>query len=445
MDKRLLGILTATTLALALAAAPIPASAEGVGVALGTEPEVTPAATADFVAEPVPRAATVGWDGDTYWDGAIDATGAPRPYTGWVVDDHGGHGLERYWIVEGRLFRGGLFDADADGWGYACEDGRVLRGRLAVVDRVYLANNDGRLLDPGWAVTGEFTDGGLQRYYIDPVTHAARTGLFEVDGATYCGLDDVGYVLRGKLARDDGRVLLADNDGKLACASGWLVTGVYDGGGLQRYWLEELPDAPGFYAARTGYFELEDGVHFGEKGAGYVLRNARCWRPGVAGGAGSYYEANNDGLLVPLAGGSALAIETYVSWMLGIAEDNAHGYDQRFRWGEYGDYDCSSLVIAALRVAGVDTAWADDTHDMLAALTASGLAWTSGTSGLRRGDILLNEEYHTAVYLGNGQIVHASVNDWGGIEGGRPGDQTGREICIRGYYDYPWDGYLRLP
>ena len=64
---------------------------------------------------------------------------------------------------------------------------------------------------------------------------------------------------------------------------------------------------------------------------------------------------------------------------------------------------------------------------------------------LRRGDVLLNEKHHTAIYCGNGQIVHASLNEKGGIYGGKTGDQTGREICVRSYYDRPWDYVLRYP
>ncbi|WP_242836673.1 hypothetical protein [Clostridium sp. BNL1100] len=36
-----------------------------------------------------------------------------------------------------------------------------------------------------------------------------------------------------------------------------------------------------------------------------------------------------------------------------MVNDNAHRYDQRYRWGEYGDYDCSSAIITAWQTAGV--------------------------------------------------------------------------------------------
>ena len=65
------------------------------------------------------------------------------------------------------------------------------------------------------------------------------------------------------------------------------------------------------------------------------------------------------------------------------------------------------------------------------------------TAGMKRGDILLNRKHHTALYLGNGQIVQASSNEFGKATGGKPGDQTGREISVRSYYNYPWDDILR--
>ena len=64
---------------------------------------------------------------------------------------------------------------------------------------------------------------------------------------------------------------------------------------------------------------------------------------------------------------------------------------------------------------------------------------------LKKGDVLLNEKHHTAIYIGDGKLVHASINEKGTISGGKTGDQTGKEICVRSYYDYPWDLVLRYP
>ena len=39
--------------------------------------------------------------------------------------------------------------------------------------------------------------------------------------------------------------------------------------------------------------------------------------------------------------------------MENLAKDDSHGYDQTYRWGEKGDYDCSSATITAWEKAGV--------------------------------------------------------------------------------------------
>ena len=71
---------------------------------------------------------------------------------------------------------------------------------------------------------------------------------------------------------------------------------------------------------------------------------------------------------------------------------------------------------------------------------------------LKRGDILLNKKHHTAIYCGNNTIVHASINEKGTATGGKTGDQTGREITTRAYYEPTykdgkngWDVVLRYP
>lgn len=40
------------------------------------------------------------------------------------------------------------------------------------------------------------------------------------------------------------------------------------------------------------------------------------------------------------------------------------------------------------------------------------------------------------------KIGHASIDENGKISGGKAGDQTGKEICIRNWYNKPWNIYL---
>ena len=118
--------------------------------------------------------------------------------------------------------------------------------------------------------------------------------------------------------------------------------------------------------------------------------------------------------------------EQAISWMENTARNNAHGYDQRYRWGEKGDYDCSSAVITAWQTAGVPvkTKGATYTGNMKAAFLACGFK-------------------DVAMYCGNGLEVEASINEKGGAIGGVPGDQTGREFLIRSYRNFPWNCVLR--
>lgn len=142
-------------------------------------------------------------------------------------------------------------------------------------------------------------------------------------------------------------------------------------------------------------------------------------------------------------------INNAVNWAVGIANDNTHGYDQTHRWGP--NYDCSSLVISAYQQAGVPlkTNGATYTGNLKAAALKSGFKEKVSSvnlntgSGLQFGDLLLKEGSHAAIYIGNGQIVHASINELGKVTGGKSGDQTGKEICIRSYYNKPWNSVLR--
>lgn len=135
-------------------------------------------------------------------------------------------------------------------------------------------------------------------------------------------------------------------------------------------------------------------------------------------------------------------VEYAVQWAISIANDDSHGYDQGSRWGP--DYDCSSLVISAYENAGVPvkTNHASNTRNMEAIFIKTGFSYVpnfnpSSYANLIRGDVLLAHG-HTAMYVGDGQLVEASQNEFKGAHGGKEGDQTGWEVWVHNYYNDRW-------
>ena len=138
-------------------------------------------------------------------------------------------------------------------------------------------------------------------------------------------------------------------------------------------------------------------------------------------------------------------VESAVNWMIDLAEDDSHGYSQTNRWGK--DYDCSSAVIEAYQQAGVPVKsyGASYTGNMREAFLKAGFEDVTDSinlntgAGLIAGDVPLNYASHTVMYIGNGKVVNARGND------GHPetGDQTGNEIRIQPYWNFPWNCVLR--
>lgn len=134
-------------------------------------------------------------------------------------------------------------------------------------------------------------------------------------------------------------------------------------------------------------------------------------------------------------------IQSAIDWIIATANDDTHGYSQVTRYGN-PNYDCSSLVISAYEAAGIPVkeAGAGYTGNMRNSFTKVGFEWIPGNPSMEDllpGDVLLNENSHTEMYIGNGQNVGAHGN-----LDGKDGDSSGYEISITDYYG-PWEGVLR--
>lgn len=146
------------------------------------------------------------------------------------------------------------------------------------------------------------------------------------------------------------------------------------------------------------------------------------------------------------------------------AEHDEHGYTQGGgRWGTGteplvlsdgstvtipgGDGDCSAGDVRVYIALGVDVGGATFTGDMRQCMTSTGnFRWHPMSDGYiaRPGDIYLNERDHTAMCISDNPDLLAEfyIDENGGIIGGQPGDQTGKECRVAPYYDFPWDGIL---
>jgi len=142
-------------------------------------------------------------------------------------------------------------------------------------------------------------------------------------------------------------------------------------------------------------------------------------------------------------------ISKMVDAALAVAADDSHGYSQARRWPSQGtDYDCSSLMYWCAHEAGYDVPLSGYTGTMLRDFTKAGftaLPFDGNLGDLDAGDIMLNVEDHTEMYVGDGKFVGAHIAETGGVDG-RPGDQTGNEISVCGAYvpSCGWD-YVLVP
>lgn len=141
-------------------------------------------------------------------------------------------------------------------------------------------------------------------------------------------------------------------------------------------------------------------------------------------------------------------IAAAVRLALEIAADETHGYDQENRWGP--DYDCASFLITVWENVGVPvkTNGATVVSNMRRVFLATGFTDVTASvnrstgAGLQAGDVLIAKP-HCEMMVSATERVGAHINELGTATGGETGDQTGTEISVYPYSNYPWLYVLR--
>lgn len=145
--------------------------------------------------------------------------------------------------------------------------------------------------------------------------------------------------------------------------------------------------------------------------------------------------------------GAQALVDRAVDWMIGIANDDTHGYING-KWGP--EYSCLSLVEMGYINAGlsitksnIDKMPANLIKAGFEDCTAEGNLKTGG--GLAKGDILwmldaTGKHGHVECYIGDGKLVGAR-----GDTDGKAGDSRGDEISIIAYQNMSWQKVFRLP
>ena len=233
----------------------------------------------------------------------------------------------------------------------------------------------------------------------------------------------------------------------------------WDDGDAQLKWIDEVTTSFGQWIATSSYnfsfAAFKTSTQTPEYLASAFLKNFE--RAGVekeetrkTNARNWYNYLTENGGAEPEQDANAKIIDSAVKWAVGIANDDSYGYTQDLsgRWGTLG-YDCSSLLIQAYEQAGcpVKTNGALNTVSMETVFPQCGFEKSSFTSesDLKYGDVLLRDG-HTAMYIGNGQIVSAHIDENGNTIGGQVGDQTGHEIDVSSFSSSgSWTWVLRLP
>ena len=139
-------------------------------------------------------------------------------------------------------------------------------------------------------------------------------------------------------------------------------------------------------------------------------------------------------------------------WAVETANNNAHGYNNaKDGRGGSPDYACSSFVNEAWRQAGVDlpesatvyTASMQNTYTEKGFEVITNDVNVKNGKSLLPGDVVLKPGAHVEIIV-DGGIAGARGNAQAlKAENGKAGDQSGNEITVSSYYNFPWTVVLR--
>lgn len=158
---------------------------------------------------------------------------------GWTeTDELDGGQARRYWVdpETGGCPPEGVFEADGRRR-YAAAEGHVLQGKTAFGGSFLLIDGEGAMEDAeGWLTSAAYDDGQERRYYLDgsPGTDpkgaqlvGAHVGEFTVDGKSYLGRADTGYVAQGDY-REGGWLYACADDGAIQAKTRAVDKGGWD-------------------------------------------------------------------------------------------------------------------------------------------------------------------------------------------------------------------------
>lgn len=379
-----------------------------------------------------------GWrDEGRAWFASRQAT---QPIKGfWMVTSAWGS-KQRYWVGSDAQLARERVVTPSEGAGYyayASSDGSILRGVRDLGDGyAMVADDDGRLLAAGGEGFSKLrgADGRERLYYLHYGGEGfslARVGHFERGGKHFWGQASDGSILRGKLRQGKGMLVANPTTGALLWSRGMVVTGEYDDGELQRYYVDDSVGA-GLLGARLGLFTYDGKRYYGREDQGYVVRGtyvvSRYYAKTHGSFPGDWHDdtvaiADNDGVLVSREE-FGRRIVSAARTMLG----GSYSYDDSAYYPDRRAFNCSGFTWWVYSTLGINLshnqgyfsyyAQQDNRNDSQMWGVEKRAGWKTSIPDLRPGDLVffspLQDKYHTGhvgVYIGDGKMIDSNTPD----------------------------------